>query len=284
MNKYSLSVIIPNYNKEKYISKCVESIINQTLVPDEIIIVDDCSSDNSKKIILELENKYDIVHGIYLDANYGVSHARNVGLANATCNYISFTDSDDYIYNKTKYEKEMGLIRRYKEIKEMDIIAYSCYIRVNEDGLPFAIRKLNKSWYLSGNIFWGLLARIKRETIPRDYCVRKEVIEYVGAYNEKISFYEDLDLLFRLSKSYLFFSTYDFGVAYRLTHNGLSQRPISEHKRIVKEMIKNYTEGGVLEKIKIYIIKLGWFFEKAILRIIRRIKRILNSNTEIKRP
>ena len=97
---YSLAVIIPNYNKEKYLNKCIESVLNQSLQPDEIIVVDDVSTDNSRTILKELQDKHAIVRAIFLEQNGGVSNARNVGLMNAETEYVTFLDSDDYYFNK----------------------------------------------------------------------------------------------------------------------------------------------------------------------------------------
>ena len=75
MNENSLlSVIIPNYNKQKYLQECIESVIRQSYKQIEIIIVDDCSTDNSREIILELAQKYASIRPIFQEKNGGVSH------------------------------------------------------------------------------------------------------------------------------------------------------------------------------------------------------------------
>ena len=93
-----VSVIVPVYNTEKFLKECLESIINQTLDDIEIIIIDDCSTDNSYKIILEYVKKYqNKIRVIRQAKNSGVAAARNIGLNFATGKYISFVDSDDFI-------------------------------------------------------------------------------------------------------------------------------------------------------------------------------------------
>lgn len=98
-----ISVIIPVFNVEKYISKCLDSIINQTLKDLEIICVDDGSSDYSTEIIKEYA-KRDSRIKIIQQKNQGVSVARNTGIKNATGEFISFIDSDDWI-SPNFYEK-----------------------------------------------------------------------------------------------------------------------------------------------------------------------------------
>lgn len=91
-----LTVVVPIYNVEKYLKKCVESILNQTLTVDEIILVDDGSKDKSGKIADEYAQKYVHVKVIH-QKNGGLSAARNTGINAATKEYIAFVDSDDYI-------------------------------------------------------------------------------------------------------------------------------------------------------------------------------------------
>lgn len=111
-----VSVIVPVYNVEKYIEKCLDSLVNQTLKEMEIIIVNDGSLDNSEKIIKKYEKKYSNI--IYLKKeNGGLSSARNYGIDYANGEYIAFLDSDDYVsldmyekmYNKAK-EKDFDMV------------------------------------------------------------------------------------------------------------------------------------------------------------------------------
>lgn len=89
-----ISVIIPAYNAEKYISKCIESIQNNTYKNLEIIIVNDGSKDNTQKVVEAIsDSRIKLIN----QENGGVSKARNTGLDNATGEYIAFIDSDDYI-------------------------------------------------------------------------------------------------------------------------------------------------------------------------------------------
>lgn len=91
-----LSVVVPIYNVEKYLNRCIDSILSQTLLPDEIILVDDGSTDGSGKIADEYAQKYDSIKVIH-QKNGGLSAARNTGIDTARGFYIAFVDSDDYI-------------------------------------------------------------------------------------------------------------------------------------------------------------------------------------------
>ena len=92
-----ISVIVPVYNVEKYINKCIESVVNQTYKNLEIICVDDKGKDNSIGIVKEYAIKDDRIKIITHDKNYGLAISRNTGLKNAKGEYIFFLDSDDYI-------------------------------------------------------------------------------------------------------------------------------------------------------------------------------------------
>ena len=104
-----VSIIVPVFNVENYIDKCLSSLVNQTLKNIEIIVVNDGSLDNSQNIIDEYVKKYENVKS-YIKKNGGLSDARNYGLKYASGEYISFIDSDDYVdvhmmekmYNKAK--------------------------------------------------------------------------------------------------------------------------------------------------------------------------------------
>lgn len=91
-----ISVIVPVYNVEKYLHKCVDSIINQTYKDLEIILVDDGSPDNCPKICDEYAQKDNRIKVIHKE-NGGVSSARNVGLISAQGEFVQFIDSDDFI-------------------------------------------------------------------------------------------------------------------------------------------------------------------------------------------
>ena len=91
-----ISVIVPIYNVEKYLDKCVDSIINQTYKNLEIILVDDGSPDNCPQMCDDYAKKDSRIRVVHKE-NGGLSDARNAGMKVATGEYVSFIDSDDYI-------------------------------------------------------------------------------------------------------------------------------------------------------------------------------------------
>ena len=121
-----VSVIVPVYNVEKYIKKCLDSLISQTLKDIEIIIVNDGSTDKSQEIINEYVKEYPNLLQSYVKENGGLSDARNFGLEKANGNYICFVDSDDYL--------DINLLEqltKYMDL-EADMIKYKM-VKVNEN-------------------------------------------------------------------------------------------------------------------------------------------------------
>lgn len=116
MRDLKISVIIPVYNTEKYIKKCIESVINQTYKNLEIIIINDGTEDNAIEIVKEylVDKRIRIIN----KANGGASSARNIGIRVALGDYISFVDSDDYLELEL-YEKIL------KNLCDEDILIFN---------------------------------------------------------------------------------------------------------------------------------------------------------------
>ncbi len=121
-----ISVIIPIYNVEKYLDKCVESVVSQTYKNLEVILVDDGSPDNCPAMCDEWAKKDSRIKVLHKQ-NGGLSSSRNAGLSVATGDYIGFVDSDDYIA-QDMYEKLLQLC------KGPNVLANSHFARVTEEG------------------------------------------------------------------------------------------------------------------------------------------------------
>ena len=115
------SIIVPIYNVEKYLDKCLKSLINQTYSDYEIICIDDGSTDSSLEVLKKYQDEDRIL--IYQnDSNRGLSYTRNRGMSYAHGEYIIFVDSDDWIYQETLEVLEK------KTINKPDIIFYNMKI------------------------------------------------------------------------------------------------------------------------------------------------------------
>ena len=105
-----VSIITPNYNCEKYISQTIESVLAQTYANWEMIIVDDCSTDNSYQIALEYAKKDKRIHVYKNEINSGAAKSRNVAIQMAQGDYVAFLDSDD-LWAPEKLEKQLNFMK-----------------------------------------------------------------------------------------------------------------------------------------------------------------------------
>lgn len=120
-NKVKVSVIIPVYNTEKYVEKCINSVLNQTLKEIEVIIINDGSTDNS----LEIINKFSVDERIKIISreNKGASKTRNEGLNLSKGKYLYYLDSDDYLEGNDALES----LYKKCEDENLDIVIFDYY-------------------------------------------------------------------------------------------------------------------------------------------------------------
>jgi glycosyltransferase involved in cell wall biosynthesis len=194
------TVIIPLYNKEKYIKNAIESVLNQTFTDFEILIIDDFSSDKSAAIASKFVSEK--VQLIYHEKNCGLSATRNTGIKKANSNYITYLDADD-LWKPTFLESIFQLIQNFPEAR---------IFGTNYEEIWGTVIKnpLNGSEILPID-FTGYINFFKINVKQGIYnhgsvCFHKEVYEKVGFYNEKINFSEDLDFNIR--------ANYNFKLAY----------------------------------------------------------------------
>lgn len=121
-NQPAISVIVPIYNMEKYLKKCIDSIVNQTYKNLEIILVDDGSTDSSASICDKYARKDSRIKS-YHKPNGGLADAKNYGLQKSSCEYVAFVDADDWVDN-TMYETMVFALQRTNS----DIVICGRYI------------------------------------------------------------------------------------------------------------------------------------------------------------
>lgn len=178
-----ISIIIPVYNVEQYVNRCLDSIINQSYKKIEIILIDDGSSDNSGKICdkyAEIDNRIKVIH----KDNGGVSSARNVGLEVATGEFLTFVDSDDYLPNNA--------IENLLTMKEADFVFSKAYLISNENK-EIIENGIKESLYLNGkSVENDLISRFLKKDISGALWAkmyRRDIIE-----KNEIRFDNELDI------------------------------------------------------------------------------------------
>lgn len=125
-----VTIVTPSYNSSKFIGETIESAIVQTYTEWEMIIVDDCSTDNSIDIVNEYQNKDSRIKLIQLAKNSGPALARNRAIEEARGRYISFLDSDD-LWSPEKLAKQISFIN-----DEDVALSYTGYQKIDEKGTP----------------------------------------------------------------------------------------------------------------------------------------------------
>ena len=180
-----ISVIVPVWNVEDYIDKCLDSLVHQTLKDIEIIVVNDGSPDNSEEIIKKYEKKYKSIKYV-VKKNGVLSDARNFGLKYATGEYISFVDSDDWLVPDAIRTLHDFAVRNQCEIVQAGFYyAYS-------DRLEFDNRWVNEntSPYVLDN--FNAIAELVKQQIVKNFVWAKiyerSIVQYIpfklGAYRQ----------------------------------------------------------------------------------------------------
>ena len=232
-----VSIIIPVYNTEKYITKCLNSIINQTYTNLEILCINDGSKDNSLSILKDYESQDSrvIVETI---PNSGVSKARNIAIKKAIGEYIMFVDSDDYI------EKNMVLeMLEAAELNKADIVRCNNFLE-NSKGkiIKTETYYLKNKSLLKSEITDNIYIDIINGNLLTYSCVlliKKDTLLKTNLFDEKLKIYEDrvfyLDLFLNLNKVYFLNKP--------LYHYVINDTSCLNSKKLVSSHLYNTLEG-----------------------------------------
>ena len=231
-----VSVIVPVYNVEKYIARCLTSLVNQTLDDLEIILVNDGTKDNSEQIIRQFKKDYKNI--IYVKKeNGGLSSARNFGLIYATGEYVAFLDSDDYV-DSSLYQK------MYKKAKATNSDYVECdfiwkYPDHEKIDVGFRYKDKKEMFEKARVVAWNKL--IKREII-----INNKLEFPVGLY------YEDIEFFYKLLPYINSFAFVEEPLIYYVQRdNSIVNKQDARTKQIFK----------VLENVIDYYKKIGLYSE-----------------------
>lgn len=194
-----VSIIVPIYNAQKFLSKCIESIIMQTFVDFELILVNDGSTDESLYICKQYASKDSRIKVINKE-NQGSIEARKCGITQSKSNYVSFIDADDWV-NRRYIE----VLYRCIEESKSDISVCNFKKVLDRTGI---IKRENKSWYFKKNKVYEdnevkeylVTAWLHGHPFPASLCAKlykKQFLENCGKYLKKIKFLGD-DLFYNM--------------------------------------------------------------------------------------
>ncbi len=249
-----VSVVIPVYNSEDTIETTLQSVIDQTYNNLEILLIDDGSTDTSKKIIddfIATHPKYKIV--FFSQENRGASAARNIGLKNAVGDYIALLDSDD-VWHKDKITVQL---QEFDHNKDIDLLATNR----NEEKYDFFFGyKFEKVTKISSK-----LLLLKNFLLTPTVLFKRSIINKIGYFDEQMSHAEDLNYFLRISAN---FNCYLYNESLVTTGFG---KPAFGHSGLSKDIWK--MEKGELKNIKLaYRWKSLNFFEYIALTIFSSLK------------
>ncbi len=185
MNK--VSIIVPAFNAEKYLDRSIKSILSQTYENLEIIIIDDASKDDTKKIIQKYASQDKRIRPIYSEINRGVSKSRNMGLQTFTGDYVFFMDADDYIV-KNAIERMMAVSSKYNA----DVVdSYHLMIYYNKNKTYYCTEhKIPNEDIVMGNL-QDNIDILTKSTYITGKLIKSDLVKGLF-FNEELRRYEDL--------------------------------------------------------------------------------------------
>jgi glycosyltransferase involved in cell wall biosynthesis len=235
-----VSIVTPVYNAAQYLAAMLESVQAQTWNSYEHLIVDDCSTDNSREIVRHYQREDSRIKLLSQVTNGGPARARNLGIGEASGNFIAFLDADD-IWMPEKLERQMAVFRNYPKI---GLVGTSRSVIDTHGDYLDEKKEKNKSCWGKIDVAEYLLDRIP--LVTSSVMVRKKCLEKCGVFNEDYPPCEDFDLWLRIVQQYEVGVLEDVLVSYRSHSGGISRNTIKS--RISK--IKIF-ENEILPRIEV---------------------------------
>lgn len=189
-----VSVIIPTYNRSRYVSKAIDSVLAQTYANYEIIVVDDGSTDNTKSV---LDPYQDIIRYFHQE-NAGVSATRNLGIKESKSEWIAFLDSDDEWLPK-KLEEQVNFINKHPEVVlhavNLDISCYRSNGTTSFDHCRF--KPCDETIYIKEPFPFHL--KYRTTVMPPSVVCRRDMAMKVGGFVEGRSLFEDYEFMCKMA-------------------------------------------------------------------------------------
>jgi glycosyltransferase involved in cell wall biosynthesis len=211
MSEARISVVIPAYNRAETIAYCLDSVCSQTFLPLEIIVVDDCSTDETVKIVNDYGRIHSLVRCVSLSKKSGAQAARNRGIREARGEWVAFQDSDDE-WTPDKLEKQIAAVK-LANFNPMTVVHADAWLYDHNTGE----RNKWRLQRLEGEVFSELL-RLPGSFFP-SILTTKVALEGVGLLDENVPSYQEWDTAIRLAKDCNFIHLQEPTFIYHL-HSG----------------------------------------------------------------
>jgi len=241
-NTLSISVVMPVYNGARYIREAIQSVIDQTIKPNEFIIVDDGSSDDGPSIIEEMGRKYQITF-LRKKENEGQSAARNFAIKKSNSDLIALIDQDDRWFENHLEE----LIKPFKEHHGRPLgWSYSDFDDIDEDGHIVARTFINRSSLQNPKRDLILFLQQGAVIQPSATLISRVAFEKVGGFDENLSGYEDEDLFLRMFRAnydnvYIPYSLSQWRI-YDSSSGGSDDRMEKSQRYYIRKLIKEFPD------------------------------------------
>ncbi|HON06565.1 MAG TPA: glycosyltransferase family A protein [Verrucomicrobiota bacterium] len=241
-----VSVIIPAYNYSQYLPFAIESAISQTYSPIEIIVVDDGSTDDTKRVVAQYGDK---VRYIY-QKNSGLSAARNTGIQAASMPFIAFLDADD-VWDPEFLKFGMNTFSLLSD----DYAIVACYPKfIDQDGNPLPVNPSEKRYY--GDIFAGDILLMTRFP-PSAVIAKKTAFDRCGFFDTTLKSSEDRDMWLRIASKFRIYLNQDALIMIRRHSSNMSSNP-KRMKVNMAKVIKKSWENHIIPHYHF------WFWLKAL--------------------
>lgn len=239
------SIVVPVYNVEKYIRKCLESILRQSYDNFEVIIVDDGSTDESYKIIDEYVQK-DSRFKSFKKKNGGLSDARNYGMNYVTGDYLLFVDSDDYIA-----EDLLLNLKNILDVKTVDLVAFNSIVCDDDENI---ISKRDVAEYVCQDVNLVVKELITRPFVETAwiYCYRLDFWKEHHFEYKKGMYHEDFGLTPLIIYEAKTISSINYFGYYYVQREG-SITKSGEYNKVLKKVDDFYNQ--YLDLIKVFVQK-----------------------------
>ena len=229
-----ISVVIPTYNRVTFLKDAIDSVLAQTFLDFELIVVDDGSTDDTPKLLSSYNNKVRVI----TQTNQGPSAARNRGIETAKGEWIAFLDSDD-VWKPDKLKKQAQFITDNPGTKICQ--TEEVWIRNGKRVNPRKKHEMHSGW-----IYEQCLPRCI--VSPSSVMIHKDVFEKVGLFDETMLACEDYDLWLRVTPHYPVFLVREQLIVKQGGHDDQQSRTIESLDCLrIKAMVKSLESGGLSE-------------------------------------
>ena len=244
INKFLFSIVIPTYNRESDLDRCLTSLAAQTFKDFEVIVCDNGSSDNTKGVAMSFADKLNLNYIFINENSGGPAYPRNLGMSKAVGDWVCFLDSDDW-YTGNRLEYIAGL-----DLNKVDFLYHD--LSIIKNGKPYKTMKCRE--LSEKDTYYDFVFNVN--PIPTSStCIRRELLQKTNGFNESkdISGLEDFELWLKLAKLGARFKHIKLPLGYYAVGNDnftyYDERQVNRYKALYLPIIESEVSADKKEKI-----------------------------------